>query len=350
MDKAVLLINLGSPNSPTPSDVKIYLKEFLMDEYVIDIPKWIRYPLVNWIIAPFRSKQSAEAYQSVWTEEGSPLITISENQQKALQKRIPDIPVYLAMRYQHPSIKDTLKKITHEMPELKKLYVVPLYPHYAMATTKTVVKKVQEEIQHIAPHIDVMFQDPFYKHPSYINALAKSIRTVWEKGFDHLLFSYHGIPVRHLKKTDITGSHCKKAKDCCNNKNSQAHSVCYLHQVKETTYEVIKKLNIPDDKYSISFQSRLGKDEWLSPFTNDTVTKLAQSGIKKLAVVCPAFIADCLETIEEIGDEAEEIFHEHGGKTFELIPCLNDNNDWISVLEEFTHHAFNQKSQVSSPH
>ena len=210
MKKAVLLINLGSPNSPTPKDVKIYLKEFLMDEYVIDIPKWIRYPLVNWIIAPFRSKQSAKAYESVWTDEGSPLITISEKQQQALQKRLPNIPIYLAMRYQNPSIKDILKKIIDELPDINQLYVVPLYPHYAMATTKTVVKKVESEIQKLAPQVNVLFQAPFYKHPSYIAALSNSIQNVWEKGFDHLLFSYHGIPVRHLKKTDTTGVHCKK--------------------------------------------------------------------------------------------------------------------------------------------
>ncbi len=334
-EKAVLLVNLGSPDSPEPKDVKRYLGEFLMDERVIDVPKWLRTFLVKGIILNTRPKKSAKAYQSIWTKEGSPLIVWSYKLMEKLQSKL-NAPIALGMRYGNPSIASAIESLHAENPDLKEIFLVPLYPHYAMSSYETVVVKAREVIETKFPHIKMRVKKAFYKEPAYINALANSIEPYLHQDYDHLLFSYHGIPERHIKKGDITKSHCLNFENCCD-LDSPSHEFCYRHQAFETTKLVAEKLKLDSAKFSNSFQSRLGGDPWLQPFTDKTIESFAKDGMKKLLIVCPAFVSDCLETIEEIGDEAKEIFEENGGEHFELIPCLNDNEQWISVLEGWSH-------------
>ncbi len=330
--KGVLLINLGSPDSPSKKDVKTYLGEFLMDERVIDMPYLLRTLLVKGIILNTRPKQSAKAYQKVWTEDGSPLIVYTNKLQAKIQTQV-DVPVEIGMRYGNPSIKAGLDKLYKQ--GIKDILVIPLYPQYAMATTETVIVK-SEEVKN-AHYKDITFTviPPFYNHPDYIRVLSNSISDGL-KGFkyDHLLFSYHGIPERHIYKTDPTKSHCKIDGSCCNT-SSAAHETCYRHQCFETTKLVAKALNLEESKYSDSFQSRLGRDPWLQPYTAEQFERFPKDRIKNLAVVTPAFVADCLETIEEIGMEGKEDFLDHGGAEFKTIPCLNDNDEWAEVLSKW---------------
>ena len=331
MSIGILLINLGSPKSTDPQDVKTYLDEFLMDKYVIDLPYLVRFLLVKGIILNVRPKKSAEAYESIWWENGSPLIEISKQVQHKL-KDIVSQPMALAMRYAEPSIKTGIEDLLNQHADLKHIIAVPLYPHYAMATTQPVVEKTNDVIAQSFPHLNVDYVPPFFDHPTYVNALHHSIQSKLTSETDYLLFSYHGVPVRHLKKTDPTKKHCYKIKDCCHIPNPVAHPVCYAHQVKRTTELVMQKIDFPRKKWSWAFQSRLGLDEWLQPFADDEIERLAKSGVKHLAVCCPAFVSDCLETLEEIGEEGRDIFLEHGGESFTLIPCLNDQDLWISSL------------------
>jgi ferrochelatase len=333
MSTGILLINLGSPKTTDTQDVKTYLDEFLMDKYVIDLPYPLRYLLVKGIILNVRPKKSAHAYETIWWENGSPLIEISKQVQQKLDQ-VCDIPMALAMRYAEPSIKQGLNELMKNVPDLTDVIAVPLYPHYAMATTQTVVEKTEDVIKNDFPHLNVKFVPPFYDHPQYISALSSSIKDHILPSTEYLLFSYHGVPVRHLKKTDPTKKHCFKFKDCCFIPNPEAHPVCYAHQVKRTTQLVMDTIDMPREKWSWAFQSRLGLDEWLQPFTDDEIERLAKSGVKHLAVCCPAFISDCLETLEEIGEEGKDIFLEHGGETFTMIPCLNDHDEWISTLHQ----------------
>ena len=333
MSVGILLINLGSPKSTDPKDVKTYLDEFLMDEYVIDLPYPLRYLLVKGIILNVRPKKSAEAYETIWWDEGAPLIEISKQQQAKL-KDVCDLPMALAMRYAEPSIKNGLDELMAIDPSIKTVIAVPMYPHYAMATTQTVVEKTNMVVAEHFKDLKIHYVPPFYDHPQYISALASSLNEHVTDKTDYLLFSYHGVPVRHLKKTDPTKKHCFKLKDCCHIPNPDAHPVCYAHQVKRTTELVMNHVPLKRSQWSWAFQSRLGLDEWLKPATDAELERLAKSGVKHLAVCCPAFIADCLETLEEIGEEGKEIFLEHGGESFTLIPCLNDHDQWISTLHQ----------------
>lgn len=333
MDKpqrAVLLVNLGSPDSHNEEDVKIYLDEFLMDKRVIDVPWWLRSIIVKGFILPKRPKNSAEAYKSIWWEEGSPLIVISNRVQEKLQKKI-DIPAALGMRYGNPSVKYSLDTLIDKYPNLKELLLIPFYPHYAMSSYESVVEKARDVIKNHFPQVDMHIFPPFFKDPRYLEALSEVIKRELPEDYDHLLFSYHGLPERHIKKSDPTKKHCLKVTDCCHI-FSPAHSFCYRHQVIKTTEEIVSKLNIPSGKYSYSFQSRLGWDKWIEPYTDKEIIELAQSGVKKLCVVCPAFVSDCLETLEEIGIRAREDFLKAGGEEFKLIPCLNDDARWIETL------------------
>lgn len=327
--QGILLVNLGSPKTPTAKDVKPYLDEFLMDERVIDMPYILRALLVKGIILNTRPKKSAEAYQKIWWPEGSPLIVISQRQHAKVQDKV-EIPVALAMRYGEPSIKTGLTEL-HDKG-VDDVLMIPLYPQFAMATTETIEVLAAEVQKKFFPKMKVTSFPAFYNKPEYIDALAHSIQSHLDGfDYDHLLFSYHGVPERHIKKSDVTKSHCQLDGKCCVT-TSKAHDYCYRHQCLETTRQVIEKLNIPEGKYSTSFQSRLGPDKWLQPPTDITVNGLAEKGIEKLAVVTPAFIADCLETLEEIGMEAHEEFLHHGGKEFRTIPCLNDDDMWIDAL------------------
>src|SRR6056297_1978428 len=330
--KGVLLVNLGSPDSPTPKDVKPYLDEFLMDERVIDAPKWLRAILVKGIILQTRPKKSAKAYAKIWWDEGSPLIILSEKFTEKL-KQHTKMPVALGMRYGSMSIKSALKELADQ--GVDDVLLVPLYPHYAMSSYETVVVKTLEEQQKGFPNMKVTTLPAFYKHPDYIKALSESIQDGL-KGFDydHILFSYHGIPERHIRKSDPTKFHCKIDVTCCSI-NSVAHNTCYRHQCYDTTELVKKELGLPEDKVSTSFQSRLGSDPWLQPFTDKEFERLGHEGIKKLAVITPAFVSDCLETLEEIAMEGKEQFEEAGGGDYIHVPCLNDRDDWAELMAKW---------------
>lgn len=327
--QGILLVNLGSPKSPTAKDVKPYLGEFLMDERVIDMPYILRSLLVKGIILNTRPKKSAEAYSKIWWEEGSPLIVISERQQKKVQAKV-DIPVALAMRYGEPSIKTGLQELKDK--GIDDVLMIPLYPQFAMATTETIDVLAEEVRQKYFPQMKVTSFPAFYNKKEYVDALAHTIQGHLEGyDYDHIVFSYHGVPERHIRKSDVTKGHCTIDGSCCQTA-SKAHEFCYRHQCLETTRQVVEKLNIPADKYTNSFQSRLGMDKWLQPPTDATINGLAEKGIKKLAVVTPAFVADCLETLEEIGMEAHDEFLKHGGEEFRTIPCMNDDDMWIDAM------------------
>ena len=328
--KGVLLINLGSPKNLDLSSVKDYLREFLSDDYVLDIPKLIQKILVNFIIVPFRSSKTKEAYESIWTSKGSPLIINTELIGKKLQKKI-NLPVEIAMRYQEPSIKDSILRLLKNGCD--EITAVPLYPHYAQATSLTTKLKIESVINDIDADIKLSISPPFYCEDGYINSLSDSIKNHLPNEFDYLLFSYHGIPERHVKKMDPTSSHCLNNKDCCN-VSSKAHKYCYRHQVLTTSELCAKELGLNKEQWGVSFQSRIGPG-WLQPFTDKVLEELPKQRIKKIAVVCPAFIADNLETLEEVDIRARETFLECGGEEFTFIPCINDNDLWIDFLANF---------------
>ncbi len=322
-------MNLGSPDSPTAKDVKPYLDEFLMDERVIDVPKILRNIIVRGIILQTRPKRSAEAYKKIWWEEGSPLIVISEHFAEKVRAQ-SDLPVALGMRYGSMSIKKALQELSDQ--GVDDVLLVPLYPHYAMSSYETVVVKALEEQQKHFPGMKVTTLPAFYHNPDYIKVLARSISEGLE-GFeyDHVLFSYHGIPERHIRKSDPTRFHCKIDGSCCK-VNSVAHHTCYRHQCYKTTDLVIEAMGLPADKVSSSFQSRLAGDPWLKPYTDYEFERLAKEGKKRLAVVTPAFVSDCLETLEEIAMEGKEQFEEAGGEHYKHIPCLNERDDWVALM------------------
>jgi len=328
--KAVLLANLGSPDSYETKDVRNYLNEFLMDERVIDIPYLARLLLVRGIIVPFRAPKSAAKYKTIWTENGSPLIFISRQVQRMLEVAI-QMPVELCMRYANPTPTFALDKLKSENPDLQEVVLVPLYPHYAMSSYETAVEHVKMAYEKGDYSFRLKVVQPYFDEENYIQSLADSIKPHLEKEFDHLLFSYHGIPKRHIYKTDCTHSHCFSSENCCSIP-SEAHKVCYRHQIKITTDLVAKKLGLPNEKFSFSFQSRLGTDKWLQPYTAEQLSTFPKQGIKKLVVVCPAFVSDCLETLEEIEVEGKEDFLKHGGTSYTVVPCLNDREDWIRTL------------------
>ena len=330
--KGALLINLGSPDSPDPKDVKRYLGEFLMDERVIDLSKALRTFLVKGIILNTRPKKSAKAYKKIWWEEGSPLIVLSKRLQEAVQKKV-SVPVGLAMRYGTPSIEEGIKNLVNQ--GVDEIMLIPLYPQFAMATTETILVLAEEIRAQNHPEVSFTVLPPFYNHPDYIRVLSESIQEDLKgKEWEHLLFSYHGVPERHIRKSDVTKSHCKMDKSCCQT-SSEAHQYCYRHQCYETTRQVAEYLELKEGTFSTSFQSRLGVDPWLQPYTDQTVAKFAKNGLKNMAIATPAFVSDCLETLEEIGMEAAEDFEEKGGEKLHVIPCINDRPDWVNVMSRW---------------
>jgi len=331
--KGVLLVNLGSPDSTDTNDVRDYLDEFLMDERVIDLPKWFRTFLVKGIILKTRPKKSAKAYRKIWWKEGSPLIVLSEHLQDKVQKKV-SVPVALAMRYGNPSIKKGLEDLKAQ--GVNEVLLVPLYPQFAMATTETILV-LAEQLQKVHfPEMELTALPPFYNHPDYIRVLANSIQEALQgKNWEHLLFSYHGVPERHIRKSDVTKSHCKMDGKCCFT-DSPAHAYCYRHQCEMTTQKVADYLELKEGSYSSSFQSRVSiLGSWLKPYTDKTVEEIAKKGTQELAIATPAFVSDCLETLEEIGMEAAEDFEDNGGKKLHVIPCINDREDWVNVLSRW---------------
>ena len=343
MKKGVLLINLGSPESPKPKDVKKYLGEFLMDERVIDIPLAARTLLVKGIILKTRPKASAAAYKKIWWKEGSPLIVLSERLQNKIQKQV-EVPVALAMRYGSMTIKKGLQELVDK--GVDEVLLFPLYPQFAMATTETISVLAEELRLQYFPDLKIESVPAFYNKPDYIEVLSNSIKKYLEgNNFEHLLFSYHGVPERHIRKSDVTKSHCKIDGSCCVTP-SKAHEFCYRHQCLEVTRLVAEKLQLKESTYSTSFQSRLGFDPWLLPYTDRTIERLGKQGIKNMAIATPAFVSDCLETLEEIAMEGQEIFHEMGGKDFTTVPCLNDDNEWVALLSKWINTYSNQAIDV----
>lgn len=329
--RGILLMNLGSPQSTETKDVKKYLDEFLMDGRVIDYPYIFRLLLVRGIITPFRAPKSAEAYETIWTKEGSPLIVLTKKLQAALQELIEE-PVEIAMRYGRPTPEEAFSKLMSRQPGLEEVVAVPLYPHYAMSSYETAVEHAKSAYKKNKYPFTLRFIDPYYNDPGYIAALAESIRPYVQQDFDHLLFSYHGVPGRHIRKSDTTACHCLKVENCCE-VASPAHAHCYRHQCFTTTRLVTDALGIPKDKFSISFQSRLGKG-WLEPFTDIRLQEMPKEGIKNLLIVCPAFVSDCLETLEEIAMRGKEEFMGAGGEQYQMIPCMNTQPRWVEALEE----------------
>lgn len=332
VNKGILLMNLGSPDSTAVKDVQKYLNQFLMDERVIDIPWLVRALLVKGIIVPFRAPKSAEAYKIIWTKKGSPLVETTRELKEALQKEIEE-PVEIAMRYGNPQMEDGFDALLRRNPMIEEVIALPLYPHYAMSSYETAVEYAKEIHKKKGYKFKLSFVDPFYNDPQYLNALAGVIKPFLEEPYDHMLFSYHGIPKRHIRKSDVTGNHCLQSENCCD-VASPAHAHCYRHQVFTTTRLITEILNIPKEKYSLSFQSRLGKG-WLTPFSDFRLAELPAEGKKKLLILCPAFVSDCLETLEEIEIRGREIFMNAGGESFKMIPCLNVNSLWVKAVAEY---------------
>ncbi|WP_159022014.1 ferrochelatase [Formosa sp. L2A11] len=329
MKKGILLVNLGSPESPTPKDVKTYLGEFLMDERVIDLPYIARAALVKGIILKTRPKASAAAYKKIWWEDGSPLIVLSERLQAKVQQEV-EYPVALAMRYGSMTIQKGLQELVDKGVE--EVFLIPLYPQFAMATTETILVLAEELRQAHFPNLKIDHLPAFYNKPDYIEVLSNSIKHHLEgKTYDHVLFSYHGVPERHIRKSDVTKSHCKLDGSCCKTP-SKAHEFCYKHQCLEVTRLVGEKLGFQEGAFSTSFQSRLGFDPWLQPYTDRTIERMGLEGTKNIAIITPAFVSDCLETLEEIAIEGQELFHEVGGKEFTTVPCLNEEPEWAALL------------------
>jgi len=328
--RAILLVNLGSPDSPSVPDVRRYLREFLMDGRVLDVNWLVRFCIVHFAILPSRPNQSAHAYQSIWTAAGSPLIVTSRNIQANLQARV-SIPVELAMRYQNPSIPEAMRRLAEK--RIEDLLLIPLFPHYAMSSFESAVERVKEVAGKLAPRMRLQVQPPYFDQHDYITALVDASKPYLDREFDHLLFSFHGVPERQIRKSDPTGDHCLISPNCCQNE-SPAHATCYRAQCFKTVSAFVRLAGLPADKYSVAFQSRLGRHPWLTPYTDHELPKLAAQGLKKLLVICPSFVSDCLETLEEIGIRGRQSFVEAGGKELTLIPCLNEHPTWLGALQK----------------
>lgn len=327
MSYGIFLVNLGSPDSPTTADVRTYLREFLSDSRVLDSPKIIQQLVLNLFILPFRPTYSAEAYQEIWTDEGSPLVVSTFRQRDLLQERV-DIPVVAGMRYGNPSTRSGLEELLKK--GVTKILLIPLYPHYAMSSFETAVVKVQEELKKMGSPMELVVQAPFYDADDYIEALVASSMEQIPDEYDMLLFSYHSIPERHLFKPDPDG-HCL-TQNCCHVKSS-CHAFCYRAQVLETTRRFVEQAGIAKDKWKVAFQSRLGRDPWLTPRTETIFEELPGQGVKHVTVISASFISDCLETLEELDIRGKETFLKAGGEKYSPVRCLNEDSRWIDVLE-----------------
>ena len=326
----VLLVNLGTPDSPETKDVRKYLREFLMDKRVIDIPFITRWMLVNLIIAPFRAPKSAKIYQQLWEDRGSPLMFYGEDVKGLLQESLGNqYAVELAMRYQKPSIQSGLANLMNR--QVSEIIVIPLFPQYASATTGSVIDKVMEisKTWQIIPSI--RFVSNFVTNDLFINAFATIGKKYLDQSeFDHVIFSYHGIPERQIRKGSVD-NYCRLA-DCCNVYHKK-NQFCYRAQCFHTSRLLAEKLDLNESQYTVSFQSRLGKDPWIQPYTDDIIKELPKKGKKRVLAFSPAFVADCLETTVEVGDEFQEIFMEEGGEHWQLVESLNDHPLWIECLK-----------------
>ncbi|MDA7087115.1 ferrochelatase [Pseudomonas sp. SA3-5] len=332
---ALLLVNLGSPASTEVADVRRYLNQFLMDPYVVDLPWPLRRLLVSLILIK-RPAASAHAYASIWWEDGSPLVVLSKRLQQAMQAQWRQGPVELAMRYGEPSIETVLNRLAAQ--GIKQVTLAPLYPQFADSTTTTVIEEAKRVVR--AGNLDMHFAllAPFYDQPEYLEALVDSARPYLEQDFDHLLLSFHGLPERHLRKLD-PGKHCLQGPDCCRTAPPEVLATCYRAQCMRSAAAFAERMGLRPDQWSVAFQSRLGRDKWIEPYTENRLEELAGQGVKKLLVMCPAFVADCIETLEEIGDRGLEQFQAAGGESLQLVPCLNDHPSWAVALNALCERA-----------
>ncbi|MEX6501747.1 ferrochelatase [Pseudomonas zhanjiangensis] len=334
-DHALLLVNLGSPASTDVADVRRYLNQFLMDPYVVDLPWPLRRLLVSLILIK-RPAQSAHAYASIWWQEGSPLVVLSQRLQQAMQRQWTQGPVELAMRYGEPSLETVLTRLAAQ--GVKRVTLAPLYPQFADSTTTTVIEEARRVLRERRLDLQMAILPPFYDQPEYLDALVDSAKPYLEQGFDHLLLSFHGLPERHLHKLDPSG-HCLKGADCCRTAPPAVLATCYRAQCLRSAEAFAARLGLRPDQWSVSFQSRLGRAKWIEPYTEARLEALAGQGVKKLLVMCPAFVADCIETLEEIGDRGREQFQAAGGETLQLVPCLNDHPSWVAALKTLCERA-----------
>lgn len=326
---AVLLINVGTPDEPTVKAVRRYLSEFLNDRRVIDIPLVLQKILVNLIIVPFRATKSTKLYQRLWTEKGSPLLYFSEQVQDELQQKIGEkADVYLAMRYGNPSMRKAFTAI--QKGNYNRLVILPMFPQYASSTSGTAIQALMDQVRrwNTIPEIHAISQ--FYDHPSFLNAFADRISSYQLEKYDHIIFTYHGLPNQHLEK-----NHPDELIQTCNCENTlpEFGKFCYKATCYQTTRELVKLLNLKESQYSVSFQSRLS-NKWMTPFTDQNLISRAKNGSKNILVVAPSFVVDCLETIVEIGLEYKELFIKNGGQNLQMVESLNDSPRWISALEE----------------
>lgn len=327
---AVLLVNLGSPDSPSVPDVRRYLREFLGDERVIDLPAPLRWMLLEGIILRTRPQRSAHAYRSIWTAEGSPLLQASVRVRRKLAAELGgEVPVFLAMRYGSPSIDSVIDEIV--AAGITDVLLIPQYPHYAMSSWETVEVRVRESAARHGEKLLVSCIPPFFEDADYIEALHAVTAPYLAQPHDHVLFSYHGVPVRHLRKAGCTCGRHARVERCCM-PGSPGYATCYRAQVLATTAALAKRAGLKPKNYSVSFQSRLAGEPWCQPFTDSVLTSLPTAGVKRLLVLCPAFVTDCLETLEEISVEGRETFLAAGGESFQQIPCLNDQEPYIKFL------------------
>ena len=326
-DKAIILINVGTPDGPDVKSVRKYLTEFLNDARVIDIPWLLRKILVNLIIVPFRAKKSAALYKIMWSENGSPLLFHSENLSSKIGALMPGYEVITAMRYGNPSLKKILKNL--ESAQLSEIIFVPMYPQYASSTTGTVLEMIFDELKNwnVVPDIKIVSQ--FYNHPLFIRSVAAKIRKAGVEQFDHVVFSFHGLPMSHISKSHPSVEY----KNCTCETTMPAHGeYCYKATCYETARLLAKECGIPRDLYTVAFQSRLNKN-WLTPFTDKVLIEKAKSGVRNILIVSPAFVADCLETLVELEIENKKLFIENGGGNLVLVPGLNDSDEWADSLK-----------------
>jgi len=325
--KAIWLIQLGTPLEPSPRAVRKYLKEFLMDPRVLELNFFLRYFLVHFMIVPFRSAKSAEAYKKIWTKEGSPLLVHSRKLQEDLQQELgSDVLVRLSMTYGNPSIAQTWKELNKI--ELKHLVVVPLFPQYSSSTTGSVMERIMMEMRSSKFFPKLSFISSFFNNANFIQAFVEQGLQSNVKDYDHVLFSFHGLPVKSLLSTSPK---CFTP-NCCKDKDSNL-TICYRAQCLETARLIQESLSLDPEKTSLSFQSRLGKQAWIQPYTDLHVKELASKGVQRLAVFCPSFVSDCLETLEEIGIRLKRSFLDAGGKELHLVPSLNDSPHWVKSLK-----------------
>jgi len=330
--KGVLLVNLGTPDAPTRGAVYRYLREFLLDPRVIDYPWLPRQLIVQGIIAPFRSGSSAKLYRQLWTEEGSPLKVYGEQVAEGVRARLGDhYVVELGMRYQNPSIESAIQRLMEW--EVSELIVFPMFPQYASATTGSVHDEVMRILrqQQVIPNVKMI--NSYFDYEPMIDIFVDNARQFDLDSYDHIIFSYHGLPERQLRKGDPSGAHCTKVKDCCASIGT-VNQFCYSAQCHATTRAIVSKLGIAPDRYTTSFQSRLGPETWAQPYTIKTIEQQAERGAKRLLVFSPAFVADCLETIIEIGYEYQEEFEEMGGEQVDLVPSLNADPRWMNAVRD----------------